>query len=267
MKLRRSRILEALRKGTSATVIKLSLADPTVIEIAGIAGAQSVWLCNEHSPNNWLNMGNQIRAAKLFDCDTIVRVAKGAYSEYIKPFELDATGIMVPHVADADEARQIVQWTRFQPLGKRPLDGGNSDGQFCQIPLSDYFEHSNKERFIILQIESPEALEHVEDIASVPGFDILLFGAGDFSHLVGCPGNMQAPEVISARRRIAAAASKYGKWAMLASLPAPRAELEAEGYRLFNIAADVTALHDHFKGMSRNFEDSPTMMTRTYAEA
>jgi len=61
-----------------------------------------VWLCNEHVPNDWLNLEHQIRAAKLFDMDTIVRVSKGSYSEYIKPFECDATGIMVPHIASAD---------------------------------------------------------------------------------------------------------------------------------------------------------------------
>lgn len=265
--LRRSRILELLRAGRTATVFKLNLTDPGVVEVAGISGAAAVWLCNEHVPNDWINLGNQIRAAKLHDVDTVVRVARGSYSDYIKPFEADATGLMVPHVADAAEARQVVAWTRFQPLGRRPLDGGNIDGHFCQTPLKDYLAHSNRERFLIFQIESPEALEQVEEIAAVPGFDILLFGAGDFSHLIGKPGQMQAPEVIAARKQIGAAARKHGKWGMLAGLPAPRAELEAEGYQLFGLGADVIALHDYFRGKLNEFEKSPGMKTRLYAEA
>ena len=59
------------------------------------------------------------------------------------------------------------------------------DGLFCQVPLADYAQHCNTEKFVILQIESPEALEVVEEIAAVPGFDMLLFGAGDFSHRIG----------------------------------------------------------------------------------
>ena len=44
--------------------------------------------------------------------DTLVRVGRGSYSDYIRPFEADATGIIVPHVASDAEARQIVDWVR-----------------------------------------------------------------------------------------------------------------------------------------------------------
>jgi len=67
--------------------------------------------------------------------------------------------------------------TRFMPLGRRPMDGGNIDGAFCQVPVTDYIHHANTERLLILQIESPEALANVEAIAAVPGFDALLFGS------------------------------------------------------------------------------------------
>ena len=128
MKLRSSRMLRELRAGQCPTVLKLNLIDTRVVELAGLAGASAVWLCNEHVPNDWLNMEHMIRAAKLYDMDTIVRVSKGSYSEYVKPFEADATAIMVPHVASAEEARRIVEMTRFHPLGRRPIDGGNMDG-------------------------------------------------------------------------------------------------------------------------------------------
>src|SRR5690242_10632487 len=98
MNLRSSRILRELRAGKNPTSIKLNLADPRVIELVGLAGAAAVWICNEHVGNDWFNLENQIRAAKLYDVDTIVRVEKGSYSNYVKPFEADATGIMVPHV-------------------------------------------------------------------------------------------------------------------------------------------------------------------------
>ncbi|AHF92756.1 aldolase [Opitutaceae bacterium TAV5] len=266
MKLRSSRLLSALRSGQSTTLFKLNLTDPAIVEVAGVAGASTLWLCNEHVPNDWLNLANQIRAARIHNMDTMVRVARGSYSDYVKPFEADATGIMVPHVTTADEARQIVAWTRFRPVGRRALDGGNIDGRFCQVLLPDYLDHSNRERFVVLQIESPEALENVEAIAAVPGFDLLLFGAGDFSHLVGKPGEMQAPEVVAARKRIAAAAVKHGKWAALAGLPAPRAELEAEGYRVFGIGADVIGLHNYVRDQLASFESAPSMQVQLYAK-
>lgn len=229
------------------SVLKINLSDPRVIEIAALSGVDAVWLCTEHVPNDWLGLENQIRAARVHNIDTIVRVGRGSYSDYIRPLEADATGIIVPHIGSAAEARQIVEWVRFHPVGRRAMDGGNIDGQFCHLPVDEYMRHSNSQRIIILQIESPEALEQVDEIAAVPGFNGLLFGPGDFSHLIGKAGQIDAPEVVAARKRVAASARKHGKFAMSAGLIAPFPELVAEGYRLFGVGADVVGLGSYVK--------------------
>jgi 4-hydroxy-2-oxoheptanedioate aldolase len=251
--LRPSRILRELRAGQNSTVLKLNLGDPRIVELAGLAGASAVWLCNEHVPNDWLNLEHQVRAAKLYDMDTIVRVNKGGYSEYVKPFECDATGIMVPHVTSADEARNVVDMVRCRPLGSKALDAGNMDGLFCQVPLAEYAHHCNTEKFIILQIESPEALEKVDEIAAVPGFDMLLFGAGDFSHRIGRLGQATHPEVVAARKKVAAAALKHGKYPAVASLYGQKEEVIAEGTRVFTLGADVLELGNGFHKLVGDF--------------
>lgn len=251
--LRRSRLLSLLRAGKPAPCMKLNTVDARVVEMAGMAGFPVAWLCNEHVPNDWLTLEQQIRAAKLHDMDSIVRVAKGSYSDYIKPFEADATGIMVPHVTNAEEARQIVAWTRFHPLGQRPIDGGNTDGQFCRASAADYLTNGNRERFIILQIESPEGLENLDEIAAVKGFDILHFGPGDFSHRIGEAGNPNHPKVREARLRIAQAARKHGKYAMSQPI-APFKELVADGYQIISVGADVIGLNAYFDERLARFE-------------
>jgi 4-hydroxy-2-oxoheptanedioate aldolase len=255
MDLRPSRMLRELRAKKAPTCFKLNLGDPRILELCGLAGVSAIWICNEHVSNDWFNLENQIRAAKLYDVDTIVRVERGSYSDYVKPFESDATAIMVPHVQTADEARHIVEMTRFQPLGRRALDGGNTDGRYCQIPMDQYMAHSNSERVIIFQIECPVALENVEAIAAVPGYDMLLFGPGDFSHLIGKPGQVNAPEVVAARKRVGAAAKKFGKYAMAPGMMAPRAVLEAEGYGVFTLGADVLGLGEYFKAQLAAFNN------------
>lgn len=242
MKLRPSRILRLLRAGQQPISLKINLADPRIVEAAGLCGMDAVWLCQEHVPNDWLALENQIRAARVHDLDALVRVSRGSYSDYIRAFEADAAGIIVPHVESAAEARQIVAWTRFHPLGQRALDGGNLDGQFCLVPATDYIRHSNTERLVILQIESPEGLDQVEAIAAVEGFNGLLFGPGDFSHRIGKVGQLDALEVVTARRRVAQACRSHGKFAMAAGLIAPLDELIAEGYRVLNVGADVIAM-------------------------
>lgn len=247
MKIQTSRVKKLLREGQLPNVLKINLSDPRIIEIAGLCGVDAVWLCTEHVPNDWLSLENQIRAARIHDVDALVRVGRGSYSDYIRPFEAGAAGIIVPHVANEEEARQIVEWVRFHPAGKRALDGGNVDGNFCLMSAEDYTKHSNAERLVILQIESPEALKEVEKIAAVPGYDGLLFGPGDFSHRIGRIGQLRLPEVVAARKRVAAAALKNGKFAMTAGLIADFSELVAEGYRVFNIGADVVAVSSYVK--------------------
>lgn len=244
---RSSRIRNLLRQNQLPTVLKINLSDPRVIEIAGLSGIDAVWLCNEHVPNDWIGLESQIRAARVHNIDSLVRIGRGSYSDYIRPFEAGATGIIVPHVASAAEARQIVEWARFYPLGKRALDGGNIDGNFCLMTIEDYISHSNRECLIILQIESPEALEQVEEIAAVPGFDGLLFGPGDFSHRIGKAGQLNDDAVVDARQRVAIAAQKHGKFAMTAGLIAPLPILLSEGYRVLGIGADVVALTGYIK--------------------
>jgi len=257
MNVRPSRLLKKLRAGQTGTCLKFNLADARVIELACLGGTDSVWLCNEHVPNDWLNVEHMIRAARVHDVDSIVRVAKGSYSDYVKPFEAGATGIMVPHVTTADEARKIVEMTRYHPLGRRPIDGGNIDGKFCMIPTADYVAQCNEEQFLIFQIESPEALANVEAIAAVPGFNGLLFGAGDFSHLIGKAGQINSPETTAARKRVAAVARANGKFAMTPGLIAPWEEQAAEGFNVFNLGADVIGLGDYFRAKVAEFAKGP----------
>lgn len=252
-KLRSSRIKRLLREGKFPATVKSNLTDPRVTEIAGASGFDGIWLCNEHVPTDWAALEHTIRAARLHDMDTLVRVSKGGYSDYVRPLEAGATGIIVPHVESAEEAEKIVSWTRFHPLGQRALDGGNTDGLFCIIPLDEYLANGNHEKLVILQIESPEGLAQVEAIAAVPGFDGFMFGPGDFSHRIGQAGQLNAPAVVAARQRVAKAARSNGKFVMTAGLLAPFPQLVAEGVNVFNIGADVVALHGYFQQKLTDF--------------
>ena len=107
MQMRQSRVLKKLRAGQVASCIKINLSDPRVIEIAAMCGFDCVWLDMEHVPTDWQTVENQIRAAKIYDCDTMVRVAQVAlYSSHIQPLEADASGIMVPHLMSLEDAKK-----------------------------------------------------------------------------------------------------------------------------------------------------------------
>src|SRR6202167_2937409 len=147
MDMRPSRTLAKLRRREIVKCVKLNLIDPRVAEIAGLCGFDCIWLDQEHTATTLIAVENMIRAAKMHDVDTLVRVARGSYSDLICPLELDAAGIMVPHVMSLADAKRIVHQTRFHPIGRRPLDGGNADGAFCLLPGERYIAQANEQRF------------------------------------------------------------------------------------------------------------------------
>jgi len=240
--MRPSSVLRRLRAGQVANLFKVNLADPRVCEIAASFGFDAIWTCMEHVPNDMRVVEEQVRAAKLWDCDLMCRVMRGSYSDLIRPLEADAAGIMVPHIMSLADAAAVVRQTRFQPLGRRPVDGGNADGHYTNVPFADYLEQANRERFVVLQIEDPEPLDDLEAIAALPGYDVLFFGPADFSHAIGKPGKFDDPFLLETRRRIAEAAVRHGKFAGTVGSPANRQELLDLGYRFVNMGADVTSL-------------------------
>lgn len=255
MQLRPSRVLKKLRAGKLACCVKLNLTDPCAAEIAALCGVDCIWLDREHVPCDLQEIGNQVRAAKIHDVDTLVRVPRGSYSDMIHPLEMDAAGIMVPHLMSLEDAKRIAWQTRFHPIGRRPIDGGNSDGAYCMIPLPDYIRQANQQRFVIVQIEDPEPMEELDQIAQVEGIDIILFGPGDFSHAIGAPGDMNHPRVVEARRRVVETARRHGKFAGTVASLDTLAETAAMGYQFINVSADVIALSETFRRVSKAFAE------------
>ncbi|MFH1902638.1 MAG: aldolase/citrate lyase family protein [Candidatus Omnitrophota bacterium] len=194
--MRPSRVLQKLRSGQVVGCFKTNLSCARAAEIAGMAGFDCLWTDMEHTANDWPVVEKQILAAKVYNMDVMVRVTRGSYSDYIRPLELDAAGIMVPHVMSLEDARNVVRMTRFHPVGRRPIDGGNADGAYTNIDLVEYTGQANANRFLAIQIEDPEPLDDLEKIAKLPGIDIIFFGPGDFSHGIGVLGDWDNAKII-----------------------------------------------------------------------
>ncbi len=241
-KINKRRVLEKLRNGELALSYKINLDSSRVVDVIALSEFDCIWTCMEHTPNDYSLIERQINVGKIYGKDVMVRVSRGGYSDYVKPLELDAAGIMVPHIMSADDARNVVRMTRFHPIGRRPLDGGNADGLYTMIPVKEYIEFVNKHRFIVFQIEDPEPMSELEKIAQIEGYDILFFGPGDYSHAIGDAGNLNHPDVVAARKRIAEVAKKYGKFAGTVASPETFQSVVDMGYQFINLGADVHAI-------------------------
>jgi len=255
MQMRPSRVLKKLRAGEVVSCTKINSSDPRVTEIAAMCGNfDCLWLDMEHVPTDWLTVENQIRSAKIYDVDVMVRVARGSYNDYIQPLEADAAGIMVPHIMSLEDAKKVVWQTRFHPIGRRAMDGGNADGAYCMIPTEEYIEAANGERFVIVQIEDPEPLDDLEELAKLEGIDMLFFGPGDFSQGIGTPAKWDNPLIDETSKRVADVCKAHGKFAGTVGGPDNLQELVDMGYQFIATGADVVALGQYFKEISDAFE-------------
>jgi 4-hydroxy-2-oxoheptanedioate aldolase len=248
MNMRKSRVLRQMRAGKVATCVKINLSDPRNAEIAAMCGFDCIWIDMEHVPNDMSVVENSVRAAKIYDVDVLTRVSKGCYSDIVRPLEGDSAGIMVPHLMSLEEAKQIVYYTKFHPIGRRPLDGGNADGAYCLVSGADYIKQANEERFVVVQIEDPEPMAELEEICALPGIDMIFFGPADFSQGIGAP-NTSDPRIDEARQLVAKTARKYGKFAGTVGGPGNFDKLVEMGYTFISTGADVVALWKYYKEM------------------
>ena len=209
--MRESRVLKKLRKNEPVICGKSNISSPWITEMIGMAGYDCVWLCMEHCPASYKDIEDCVRAGKIYDMDAAVRVNKSGYSDIIKPLELDATGIIYPHCKSKEEAGQLVKNTKFYPLGCRPVDGGNIDGSYCNLPFKEYIAKSNENKFVMAQIEDKEAIDEIDEIVKVDGIDIIFIGPGDLSQSFGIPGEMNNSTIAGAIDKIANTCKKYNK--------------------------------------------------------
>ncbi len=242
-----SKVVAKLRNDELVTSAKLNITHPIVAAQVAMAGFDMIWADMEHIPADYNEINQVFLAAKAYGAETVVRVPRGCYSNHVRPLEMDCTAVMVPHVMGVEDAQQVARMTKFHPLGRRAIDGGFADGLYCQMKTADYIEYANKERLTIIQIEDFEALEQIDEIAAVPGIDMLFFGPADFAHSLGIPTNTGDEKVAKARIKVAETARKYGKFAGTVGNPGNVKDLHDMGYRYVNLCADVAILGRNFR--------------------
>ncbi|MGD9636897.1 MAG: HpcH/HpaI aldolase/citrate lyase family protein [Pirellulales bacterium] len=244
-------IKQRLAKNEPCFITTLHLADPTVYELASSIGIEGIWLDMEHRAFNLETVQKLMTAARAGGTsDVIVRTSRHELQLITRVLECGAQGVIYPRCSDAEEAREVVRAAKFAPLGVRGCDGWGRDAPFGQMPLEQYVRAANAETLIVIQIETPEALENAAAIAQVEGVDVLMFGMGDFSVLSGVPGQVRHPTVLDASRRVCDAALKAGKHfgQPVGSMEAAE-ELIAMGGRMLFHNADVLMIDRGLRNM------------------
>jgi 4-hydroxy-2-oxoheptanedioate aldolase len=250
----KSKVLGKLKKKKPVLCTKVNFFEPSIVEMVGLMGFDCLWICNEHQWQNPETLAHMIRAARLTGTDAMVRIAKAGYPSAIKPLEMGAKGIMVPHILSVEEAKFWIRTTKFHPYGRRALDGVNADADWALADVGNYLTFSNKETFLVLQIEDPEILPMIEDIAQLDNFDILFLGPGDLAHSMGLTPGKESKKIWEILENLGKICSKYGKIAGApCGSPENAKKLLDLGYLFIASGADIILLKNAFLKLKEDY--------------
>ena len=206
-----NRLRESLAAGkTVVGTMLVEFRQPAVMTLLANAGFDFVIIDNEHGPFSVESIADLSRAARAVGVTPIVRIPEHSYAHVTQALDGGAQGIMLPRVTDRAQVEQCLRWMKYAPEGRRGAVLARGHTDFKAGPLTEMLAALNRESFLIVQVETAEAVERLEAILSVPGVDAALVGPTDLSLALGVPGRMDDPVLVRAIEATMAACQKLG---------------------------------------------------------
>ena len=198
----------AKRLADGEPIIGTFLKTPSAVvcEVMGLTALDVCCLDAEHAPFGRLEIDACVSQLRHADMPSLVRVANDSSTEIRNALDAGATGILVPHVTSAEQARQIVAAAQFGE-GGRGYAGSTRAARFTTKPMPDHLAASAAETTVVLQIEDLAALDQVDEIAQVEGVHALFVGRVDLAVAMGA--GVSAPPVMEAVQNICAIAQRH----------------------------------------------------------
>jgi 4-hydroxy-2-oxoheptanedioate aldolase len=205
----------ALRDALRGEELVLCLAllnsrTPDVPAVAAACGYDAVYVDLEHTPTS-LDTAQMLCVSALgAGISGLVRVPSHDPSVIARVLDGGAVGVIVPHINSRDEAQEIVHAARFPPLGHRSISGPNAVSGYQPRTAPQLVELLERRTVVAVMIETPEAVQSADSIASVGGIDMMLVGPSDLTAEMGIHGQYENDHFHHAVESVAAACRSHG---------------------------------------------------------
>lgn len=211
-----NRMKQMLKEGQSVVgTMVVEIRQPAVMQLLKNAGYDFIIIDNEHGPFNNETLADLSRAARHVGLTPLVRVPHLLYPFLAQPLDGGAQGIMLPRVRNADQVRQAVQIIRYPPVGQRGCALARGFTDFKGGSVDEAMADANEQNLLVIQIETAEAVENIEEITAVPGLDIALIGPTDLSISLGVPGQLDSPKLHAAMEKVIETCQKNNTYSAL----------------------------------------------------
>jgi 2-keto-3-deoxy-L-rhamnonate aldolase RhmA len=205
------------------------------------AGFDFLWIEGEHSPITLETTRNIILATRGLKAVPFTRVPVNELWTAKRMLDIGSLGVIFPFTSTPELARQAVMACKYPPEGLRGAGPGLATLRW-PAP-GGYPQWANRNVMVIIIIEQKQAIEKIEEIASVPGIDVMFIGLNDLSYSYGVGGKTDAPVVQEAVKKVLAAAGKHGiPVGGPAGAPAQIKKMIGQGFRFLQGPSDLSLL-------------------------
>ncbi len=205
---------ERLRNGEQVLgTMVTTFASPDIAKILQVCGFDFLIVDCEHGSFTTREVANIIAVARGIGMPALVRIPEMRREHALKFMEMGASGLLLPNTESAEQAKMLVDCTKYAPLGHRGVSLSRPHTDFKKVSGATYMPEANDETILMCQIESRKGVENVEEIIAVEGIDVAFIGPNDMTQDYGILGQFEHPEIVAAFERIVAAAEANGKWA------------------------------------------------------
>ena len=216
-----------------------------IVEMVGHLGFYWLLIDLEHGLGGEAALLQQLQALRATPTRAVVRVVNNDAGQIKRALDMGAAGIMVPFVSTAEEARQAVAAIQYPPLGRRGVAGSIPANRYA-LDFQQYFPEANDNVLAVVQIETPQAVANVDEIAQVDGVDVVFAGPMDLSVNLGIAEQFEHPRLREGLAGIVEACRRHQK---IPGIFLPRMGMAptaaADGFSFMAIGTEMDLLRDH----------------------
>jgi len=172
-------------------------------------GLDFVIIDTEHGGFDYSVLSGLIMNARMCGLTVIIRLPDNQRRDVTRMMDMGADGLLLPMTNCAGDIRQVVEYAKYAPTGRRGISTTRAHTFYNPPALNEYMRTANERTLIFAQIETGAGVENVEEILAVDGVAGIMVGPNDLSCDLNCIG--QDGPVLEAIETVAAAAARAGK--------------------------------------------------------
>jgi 2-keto-3-deoxy-L-rhamnonate aldolase RhmA len=206
-----NKLKQLLKNGHNCIGAWSVIPSASVANILGASGFDFVIIDCEHGPATMETAEDMVRALESELCTPLIRVPYAHGPTILRAMEIGTHGIVVPQIETVEQARSVIDASKYSPLGYRGMSVFTRSSGYNAIGIDKRTEKENEETMVILIVEGEEGINSLDGICELEHIDVIYIGTYDLSQSLGVTDNVDSPKVINAVENCVKKIRNHGK--------------------------------------------------------